>query len=75
MKDFKQILLHVGNKLVADHSFNKQNKNTGPLVNFLLWLDRTPEAVEALELMGYSFSRTSEIVRRNFDKNAIDKGS
>lgn len=72
--DMKQTLVQLGEKLVQDHKFkparfplaadrNPENKSTTPLVEFLLWLDRTPEAREELEKQGILFIRTGQFFR------------
>ena len=66
MADMKQLLLKLGEKLVQEHNFLPANictteskkKSTDTLVKFLVWLDKTPEAREELENMGFSFHRT-----------------
>ena len=65
MADMKQLLLRLGNTLVQEHGFvpaglgnNIKSKTTDPLVQFLIWLDKTPEARDELEDMGFSFLRT-----------------
>jgi hypothetical protein len=67
MADLKQVLLRLGDKLVKEHDFSpaalspggEKPKTTSPLVQFLWWLDKTPEAREELENLGFSFLRTT----------------
>ena len=65
MADMKQVLLRLGEKLVREHGFQPAHaigsgkpRTTDSLVQFLIWLDKTPEAREELENMGFSFLRT-----------------
>ncbi len=72
MGDMKQLLLKLGHRLVENHGFKpttanfdarESGKTTGEVLRFLIWLDKTPEAREELERMGYSFVRTNPIGR------------
>jgi len=64
MADMKQLLLRLGERLVGEHGFQPAHsgkikiKSTEPLVTFLVWLDKTPEAREELEKLGHGFLRT-----------------
>lgn len=66
MADMKHLLLRLGEQLVRKHDFKPSSsflrqlpaKSTEPILTFLLWLDRTPEARQELENLGYGFLRT-----------------
>lgn len=64
--DMKQLLIRVGESLVRKHGFEPAQmhiqkelpRSCTPLIKFLLWLDKTPEAREELEKEGLTFHRT-----------------
>ena len=68
--DIKQTLMNLGEKLIREHKFkpatfkcrrdDHETRSTDPLIEFVLWLDRTPEAREELEKEGILFIRTSQ---------------
>lgn len=66
MADMKRLLLQLGEQLVQKHDFKPSSsffskvpsKSTEPILTFLLWLDKTPEAREELENLGFGFLRT-----------------
>lgn len=70
--DIKSTLVKLGEKLVKEYKFKparfkypeeQEVRTTDPLVEFILWLDRTPEAREELEKDGIMFVRTQQFIR------------
>ncbi len=68
--DIKQTLMSLGEKLIQEHNFkpasfkcrrdDNDSRSTDPLIQFVIWLDQTPEAREELEKQGIMFIRTSQ---------------
>ncbi len=60
MMDLKKVLQEMGHYLVEEHGFRavslagsqKLDQTTAPIVEFLVWLDSTPQAKSVLESMG-----------------------
>lgn len=60
--ELKQILQEMGSTLVDRYGFKRANlvgnnhldNSTTPIVEFLLWLESTPEAKQVLADMGYA---------------------
>lgn len=60
--ELKHILQEMGDTLVSTYGFKKANlsggqcldHSTAPIVQFLIWLDSTPEAKAVLSQMGYA---------------------
>jgi hypothetical protein len=70
--DMKSTLIELGERLVRRHKFSaakmacrvsEPQKDTTPVVDFLLWLDKTPEARQELESMGLTFIRTAQVLK------------
>lgn len=60
--ELKQILQEMGSTLVESYGFKPAkleggrslNQSTAPIVEFLIWLESTPEAKQVLADMGYA---------------------
>lgn len=72
MIDLRRTLLQLGEDLVHKHGFTAscmqgsktENHSTEPVLRFLVWLDSTPEAREALARIGVDFHRPSNVFQK-----------
>ena len=65
--DIKNTLLDLSDRLIKKHNFStakphakEPKKDTTTIYEFILWLDKTPEARQELENMGLTFLTTNQ---------------
>jgi hypothetical protein len=63
MTDLKEVLMHLGNKLVTEHGYNPATgmpddrvNSTHPIKSFTVWMNEHPEAQEVLNELGFKWS-------------------